>query len=346
MEVVPECAVVCCRLEHIKIHEQHKGHDAMHLEMILILLVTLIVAQVALVEWKKRYYRSYQFCTLAGMWIIPVLMCLKNQWWRFIFSWLMFSCITGLIVRKALQKPLDGTTPRLVYKWFYLLYKLSYALGLVGYVVMMAAFFGLNLLFDSKVHIWMDFGMLFLFYGLYYGVLGRDVAEICADKMASHVGVRWRPALESGGTEYHTSHAGVRWQPALESGDTEYHTSHVGYYTAQGMPTRSLDATVCAVCGNKLLVQEGEEGVLENTYKLSCEHVFHEFCIRGWCIVGKKQTCPYCKEKVDLKKMFCNPWERPHVLYGQLLDWIRWLVAWQPLILCLVQGINWALGLE
>lgn len=24
--------------------------------------------------------------------------------------------------------------------------------------------------------------------------------------------------------------------------------------------------------------------------------------------MGKKQTCPYCKEKVDLKKMFCNPY--------------------------------------
>ena len=35
---------------------------------------------------------------------------------------------------------------------------------------------------------------------------------------------------------------------------------------------------------------------------------FHEFCIRGWCIVGKKQTCPYCKEKVDLKIMFKNPY--------------------------------------
>lgn len=35
---------------------------------------------------------------------------------------------------------------------------------------------------------------------------------------------------------------------------------------------------------------------------------FHEFCIRGWCIVGKKQTCPYCKEKVDLKRIFCNPY--------------------------------------
>ncbi|XP_019386029.1 PREDICTED: RING finger protein 121-like [Crocodylus porosus] len=74
--------------------------------------------------------------------------------------------------------------------------------------------------------------------------------------------------------------------------------------------------------------------------------VFHEFCIRGWCIVGKKQTCPYCKEKVDLKRMFSNPWERPHVMYGQLLDWLRYLVAWQPVIIGLVQGINYILGLE
>lgn len=40
-------------------HEKHKGHDAMHAEMLIILLVTLIVAQVALFEWKKRHYRSY-----------------------------------------------------------------------------------------------------------------------------------------------------------------------------------------------------------------------------------------------------------------------------------------------
>lgn len=54
---------------------------------------------------------------------------------------------------------------------------------------MMAAFFGLNLVFDAKVSTWMDCGLLFVFYGLYYGVLGRDISEICADKMASHVGV-------------------------------------------------------------------------------------------------------------------------------------------------------------
>lgn len=48
------------RLEHIKMHELHRGHEAMHAEMLFILLVTLIVAQIALVEWKKRHCRSYQ----------------------------------------------------------------------------------------------------------------------------------------------------------------------------------------------------------------------------------------------------------------------------------------------
>ena len=78
--------------------------------------------------------------------------------------------------------------------------------------------------------------------------------------------------------------------------------------------------------------------------------------------MGKKQTCPYCHEKVDLKRMFPTPWEKPHMMYGQLLDWVgcllsrlfspmmlwqvRWLVCWQPVILLLVQGINWSLGLE
>ncbi|BES91246.1 RING finger protein [Nesidiocoris tenuis] len=152
----------------------------------------------------------------------------------------------------------------------------------------------------------MDTAILLVFYGLYYGVLGQDIAEISSDKMASHI----------------------------------------GYYSKDGMPTRALDDNVCAVCGNNVLVSIEEEGILENTYKLSCEHVFHEFCIRGWCIVGKKQICPYCKEKVDLKKMFCNPWEKPHVLYGSVLDWLRVLVAWQPVILGFIQFINFMLGLE
>jgi len=38
-----------------------------------------------------------------------------------------------------------------------------------------------------------------MFYGIYYGVLGRDIAEICSDSMASKIGVSYfhflKPAI-------------------------------------------------------------------------------------------------------------------------------------------------------
>ncbi|CAG0887943.1 unnamed protein product [Darwinula stevensoni] len=222
------------RYEHQKLHELHKGHEAMHMEMVLILLVTMIVAQVLLIQWRQRHVKSYQVVSLFGMWIIPLLFSIRNLFWRFVFTWLLFSCITGLIVFKSLQRPVHPATPRMVYKWFFLVHKLSYALGIVGYVVMMLTLFGINAIFRSQPHPWMDFSLLLLFYGLYYGVLGRDVAEICADRMAAHI----------------------------------------GYYTPIGMPSRHLDPDVCAVCGNRLLVGVGQEAILEETYRLSCSHEY------------------------------------------------------------------------
>lgn len=290
------------RYEHEQLHAKHANHESMHAAMLGILVLTMLVAQVGLVEWRKRRFRSYQIATLIGMWLIPTGFCVHHGWWRFTVVWLVFSAVTLYLVKRANGKPIDGRTPRLVYTWFILIYKASYGIGLLGYMALMLTLLGVNLMFDVKPHVWMDFGLVCLFYGLYYGVLGRDFAEICSDTMASTI----------------------------------------GYYSATGIPMRGLEPGVCAVCGNAT----SDAPTAEKTYQLACGHTFHEFCVRGWCIVGKKQTCPYCKEKVDLKRMFCNPWERPHMLYGQLLDWIRYLVAWQPLILTSVQLINWLLGLE
>lgn len=99
-----------------------------------------------------------------------------------------------LVMMKAAQKPIDGTTPRLVYKWFNMIYKLSYLLGIIGYTIILSVFFGINMLFGHTPPQWMDPASLLIFYGTYFGVLGRDMSEICADKIAVTIGV-CSPAL-------------------------------------------------------------------------------------------------------------------------------------------------------
>jgi len=123
--------------------------------------------------------------TLFGMWLIPVVMSARNHWWRFVLIWLAATALCSFVTKRALEQPVARTTPRLVYKFFLLAYKASYAMGIAGYAIMMATFMGLYLFFGVKPHIWMDVGILLMFYALYYGVMARDFAEICAEKMAA-----------------------------------------------------------------------------------------------------------------------------------------------------------------
>ena len=47
----------------------------------------------------------------------------------------------------------------------------------------------------------------------------------------------------------------------------------------------------------------------ERCVQLNCKHCFHELCVRGWTMVGKKDTCPVCLEKVDLRSVHDRPWD-------------------------------------
>uniref|UniRef100_A0A3B3ZRZ2 Uncharacterized protein n=1 Tax=Periophthalmus magnuspinnatus TaxID=409849 RepID=A0A3B3ZRZ2_9GOBI len=53
------------RVQHERLHTKHRGHEAMHAEMVLILVATLVVAQIVLVQWKQRHLRSYNVTTTA-----------------------------------------------------------------------------------------------------------------------------------------------------------------------------------------------------------------------------------------------------------------------------------------
>jgi len=293
------------RLHHLRMHLEHEGHDEMHAEMILIMLLATGVAQVLLLLWRQRHFKSYQQVTMVGLWLGPVVVAAQSRVVAFLVWWALYSSVTAYVVRMALEKPLQPHVPRLVYKWFLLLHKLCTALGVAGYTLMMLTLLGLPLLFRQSPAKVFDVGIQMLCYGLYFGVLSRDMAEVCADRMAAHI----------------------------------------GYYAPEGMPSRALEPGVCAICGQPQLTPVGTEGVIEDTLRLSCGHSFHEFCVRGWCIVGKKQVCPYCKERVDTRRLV-NYWERPHIFFGQMFDWVRILVVWQPLVFILVGKLNTYLDLK
>lgn len=68
-----------CRLEHAKMHARHKGHEAMHAEMVLILIVTLVIAQLVLVQWKQRHPKSYNVSQLFSSLSHTFLYCLEHN---------------------------------------------------------------------------------------------------------------------------------------------------------------------------------------------------------------------------------------------------------------------------
>ncbi|KRY51275.1 RING finger protein [Trichinella britovi] len=290
------------KIKHARFLLKHMGHEDKHMLIVCIAFFGVMIAQYLLFEWKKRYSKSYTRFTLFSMWIIPFALSLWRGFWRFIVSWLAFTSMTFFITSKAMQKHISGSTPRLVYKWFLFIHKLCSFLGFFGYVVTVLTLFGIGILLSMKFDDLFNFGILCLFYGIYYGVLNRDLAAICSNTMAAHI----------------------------------------GYYSDEGLPRRTLESDMCAVCGSKISANDNERQV-EQLYNLSCGHTFHEFCIRGWCIVGKNEICPYCREKVNLKEFFTNPWEKTEAVLMYVLDFVRYLVAWNPILVFLIRGIYYVM---
>lgn len=197
-------------------------------------------------------------------------------------------------------------------------------MGLAGYAVIMFDFLGFRQAFSFSEKAVATLGTSLLFYGMYYGVLGRDCAEVITGSVANALGY-------------------------VKKDDDE--------------PQRLLPPNTCALCGEDLLVgqedlmMDGGSGgrggefatskkALRNRkmqlqcVKLQCGHSFHSECIRGWSIVGKKNKCPNCGEKVNTKHIVgSSPWQKQSLIWANLLDAVRYMVVWNPIILLGVTAI-------
>lgn len=271
-------------------------------KIFLIMLICMLVSQLGLSLWRKHHQHSFDMMTLIGLFFIPFFWSIMSHFWRMLAVWMLYSGITAFVVHRALRPKIARSTPRLVYTWFHFIYKLCYGSAVGGYALILCDFTGISLVFPGFLNPASPVGFMLLFYGTYYGVLGRDCANMCTELMAAKI----------------------------------------GYYSKDGMPSRQLGQNVCAICDAALfknLRLDQDDSANECIFTLSCNHQFHESCIRGWTVVGKRDTCPTCHEKVNLRATFSNPWETEGLTWGVILDALRFLIVYNPLIVLIVHTV-------
>ena len=215
------------------------------------LFMLMIVAQMLLVYWKKKRYRSYQQVTLFGLWLIPFLFAEFLHFYKLLACWLTWTAGSSYIMYKATRRPVPDKTPRLVYSFFFYSFRVCYSAGLCGYLLILLDFFQLPQVLGLADRIAYYGGLLF-FFGLYFGVLSRDCSEMCTDRMAATMGY---------GKKGHMPNR--RYDPTvcLLCGDA---LNYDWALMNSAVQPQHIDAATIA----------------ERTVSLSCGHAFHDFCIR------------------------------------------------------------------
>lgn len=282
-----------------RFQQQHQGHETQHTLMFLIFLGVLLMLPGLVKYWQRRHPTSYRLVSIGSICLIPPYYALYGGYYRFVLIWLIYSTSNTYILYLATRVPLHERTPRRVYQWFAVVNKMSYGVSVMGFFMFMVCFF--NLIPGWTDTEWMvETNLLTLFYGLYFGLMSRDLVYLSTDRIAATLGY---------------------YAPSKEQ-----------------LPSNRLPADICCICRVKL----GNEP----SHKLGCGHEFHALCIRGWCVVGKRDMCPYCREKVDLEEFRQNPWDRQELFYVTALEYMRFFVSWQPLTLFLLAAVFWVLGLN
>jgi len=244
----------------------------------------VVLLQIAIYIFYRKYPERFKEVTFVLLWLYPLSVAHKNHetvTLAFFCVWVAWSVKTGYLMKKALERPLAPLTPEEVYTWFLRNHSVCYyTAGITVYFLFIIP----------------GPAILTIFFCLYFGVLGRDCAEICATRISNTIGY-------------------AKYDSAPEN--------------------------ICALCNVELratlelMLGEAREEDQPAVIQLACKHEFHEKCIRGWSIVGKKDTCPFCFEKVDIRTLIPeSPWNSKTLsaYWVRLLSVVRYLLVWNPIV--------------
>ena len=155
---------------------------------------------------------------------------------------------------------------RLVYRWFLFVYQITYALGIVGYLILLLLFTGLGLLLPFSPDSVMEFSVVLIFYGVYFGVMGRDFAVLCVDYVAASMTVSL-PTRWDGTRGFDLT--------CEKSCNRELVYLRLQYTTSgKSLPKVELRSDMCAVCGQRIVLPADDDSEpSERTYRLECKHL-------------------------------------------------------------------------
>lgn len=150
------------------------------------MLLLMLGAQAGLFWWKSKHKRSYELVTLTGLWLMPAIFSIQLHYWRFLVVWAVYTGVTAYLIRLCMGRTLALTTPGKVYSWFLTVHKVSTAAGVAGYALLVVEVLGLHALLSHILP--KGTALLLLWYGLYFGILNRDCAEVASDRIAASLG--------------------------------------------------------------------------------------------------------------------------------------------------------------
>ncbi|KAM9953076.1 hypothetical protein ACTFIR_008134 [Dictyostelium discoideum] len=313
------------RDEKLHPHVNDPGHADFDTMITIVIAVIVIILQLLLFIWRTKYNRSFVKVSLVGIWLFPLAFSLYNGYIRMICIWSCFTSVLGYLYFLSTRQPLSRKTPKIVFTWFYLIYIFSFCLSLFAGILIFFNIFGLS--FDARLTL--------LSYGLYIGLLGRDFAEVCSDRIASILGLG---ASRLPFTQIPDNYCAICTTNLKPIGSTSSNNSLLISDMADNTNNvNNNNNNKNNGVDQKKEIEKKVDKIMnfvfsEKPIKLPCNHMFHEWCIRGWMLVGKKNTCPHCNEKVDFKTLSENPWQKNSSIWGTLLDSVRHLIVWNPIL--------------